>query len=262
MLAQNLWNYRGFIISNVAREFQLKYKNSLLGALWTILNPLAMILVYTVIFTQVMQARLPGASDAATYSIYLCSGILTWNLFSEIVNRGQSVFIEKSNLIKKVSFPRLTLPLIVIINALVNFFIIFSLFLLFLIIVNKFPGFTFLGILPVLAIQIAFAIGLGISLGVLNVFFRDVGQFFGIFLQFWFWFTPIIYVIDILPEVIQPIITWNPMTPLIQAYQDIFVHHTWPDWSSLIYPALLALFFCFLGFKLFRNHSAEMVDEL
>ena len=108
---KSLWAYRGFILGSVKREFQSKYRNSLLGAAWTVINPLAMIIVYTVIFSQVMHAKLPGVTGNFAYSIYLCSGILIWGLFSEIVGRAQNVFIENANLLKKLSFPRLCLPI-------------------------------------------------------------------------------------------------------------------------------------------------------
>ena len=105
-MLRDIWNYRGFILGSVKREFQLKYRNSLLGAAWMVLNPLAMILVYTVIFSQVMHNRLPGNSNQYSFSIYLCAGLLTWNLFSEIVGRSQVMFLESANLIKKINFNR------------------------------------------------------------------------------------------------------------------------------------------------------------
>ncbi len=95
-----LWAYRGFIVGSVKREFQSKYRNSLLGALWTVLNPLAMITVYTVIFSQIMRAKLPGVDSTFAYSIYLCTGILIWGLFAEIVMRAQNTFLEHANLLK------------------------------------------------------------------------------------------------------------------------------------------------------------------
>jgi len=261
-LARSTWLYRGFIVGSVKREFQSRYRNSLLGAAWTVLNPLAMIIVYTVIFSQLMKARLPGVDNGLAYGIYLCAGILTWGFFAEILGRSQSVFLENANLIKKLSFPRICLPLIVVLNAGVNFAIIFALFLGFLLVTQNFPGWAVLGVLPVLALQVAFAIGLGIILGVLNVFFRDVGQFIGIFLQFWFWFTPIVYPLSILPESIQPLIALNPMAPLIGAYQGIFVYGQWPNWVELWPSALLAGALCLLAMRLFRKRAGEMVDEL
>jgi lipopolysaccharide transport system permease protein len=257
-----LWAYRGFILGSVKREFQSKYRNSMLGAAWTVINPLAMIVVYTVIFAQVMRARLPGVDSTFAYSIYLCSGVLTWGLFAEITGRAQNIFLEHANLLKKISFPRLCLPVVVVLNAGLNFAIIFGLFSIFLLVTGNFPGWPFLALIPLLTIQIAFSIGLGITLGVLNVFFRDVGQFFGVVLQFWFWLTPIIYSVTILPESMRSIVTFNPMAGLMAAYQTILVNGQWPQWQSLWLVTLVAFVLCGPGFRLFRNHSGEMVDEL
>ncbi|ARS51115.1 ABC transporter [Ectopseudomonas mendocina] len=261
-MARAVWNYRGFVVGSVKREFQTRYRNSLLGAVWTVLNPLSMIIVYTVIFSQVMQARLPGVEHSLAYGIYLCAGIIAWGFFAEVIGRSQSVFLEHANLIKKLSFPRICLPLIVVLNASVNFAIIFALFLGFLLLTQTFPGFVLLAVLPVLLVQLAFSVGLGIILGVLNVFFRDVGQFTGIFLQFWFWFTPIVYPASILPEAVRPVLELNPMMPVIAAYQGIFVYGRWPDWGSLLPIALVSMVLCALALQLFRKRSGEMVDEL
>lgn len=257
-----LWAYRGFVLGSVGREFQSKYRNSILGAAWTILNPLAMVTVYTIIFSSVMRAKLPGIDDSFAYSIYLCSGVLTWGLFAEITGRGQNIFLEHANLLKKLSFPRLCLPTIVVFSAMLNFGIIFGLFLLFLLLTGRLPGLPLLGLIPVLMLQITFSIGLGITLGVLNVFFRDVGLFFGVLLQFWFWFTPVVYPISIIPEHFRGLLMLNPMAPMIGAYQSILVNGRWPDWQSLLPVALLSLLLCVLAIRLFRKRSGEMVDEL
>jgi lipopolysaccharide transport system permease protein len=257
-----IWRYRGFIAGSVKREFQTKYRNSLLGAAWTVFNPLAMIVVYTTIFSQVMGNRLQGNNLPYAYSIFLCAGLLPWGLFAEITGRGQSVFLENANLIKKLQFPRICLPVIVVLNALVNFTIIFGLFTGFLLISGTFPGWVYLTLFPVLLIQILFSIGLGMMLGVLNVFFRDVGQFFTILLQFWFWFTPVVYPVATLPAAVRDLVVWNPMTGIVAAYQTILLNGAIPDWITLLPATLLALGCCVLGMKLFRKRSGEMVDEL
>lgn len=257
-----LYNYRGFILGNIKREFQSKYRNSLLGAAWNVINPLAMILIYTVIFSGVMRAKLPGANSTFAYSVYLCAGLLTWGLFVEIVGRSQNVFLDNANLLKKINFPRLCLPVTILGSAILNFIIIFGLFVAFLIISGNFPGMVFLALLPVLAILIMFAIGLGMTLGVMNVFFRDVGQFFGIFLQFWFWLTPIVYPRSIIPERFQYLLSFNPMASIVGACQTILVDHRYPSWISLLPCAVLGAVLCVIGMSLFRRHAGEMVDEL
>ena len=261
-LYRSLWSYRDFILGSVKREFQSRYRNSLFGALWTVLNPLSMIVVYTVIFSQVMRARLPGVDDTMAYSIYLCAGLLTWGLFGEITQRSQNMFLENANLLKKISFPRICLPVIVLCNAAVNFAIILGLFLGFLLITGRWPGLPLLALIPLLALQVMFAAGLGMILGVLNVFFRDVGQLFGICLQFWFWFTPIVYPLAILPESIQRLLVLNPLTALMNSYQNLFVYGQWPVWNSLLPTLVIGVLFCVIGMRLFRQRVGEMVDEL
>jgi len=257
-----IWHYRSFVLGSVKREFQSRYQHSLLGAMWNIINPLAMIIVYTVVFSQLMQARLPGVANDLAYGVFLCSGLLTWGYFQDIIGRCQGVFLDNANMLKKLSFPRITLPLIAVLSSSLNFAIIFSLFLGFLLVSGNWPNLSILAVLPVLLIQVLFAASLGVILGVLNVFFRDVGQFMGVVLQFWFWFTPIIYPLNIAPEMAQRWIAFNPMTPVVQAYQGIFLYGHWPDWSSLWFTAALAVGLVILAMSLFRKRVHEMVDEL
>jgi lipopolysaccharide transport system permease protein len=257
-----LWAYRGFILGSVKREFQSKYRKSVLGAVWPLVHPLAQIIVYTVVFSQIIGAKLPGVESSLAYGIYLCAGILTWGLFAEIVIRSQTIFLDNANMLKKINFPRLSLPTVVVLNALVNFAIIFGLFSLFLVVSGNFPGIFFLGLLPLLVVQVAFAIGLGVTVGILNVFFRDVGQFFGVLLTFWFWMTPIVYPVTILPEGMQSALDWNPMTGLIGGYQSIVVFGEWPRWEELWLITVLAVLLCVLAVSLFHRHGGELVDEL
>jgi len=257
-----IWSYRGFIAGSVKREIQARYRSSLLGAFWIIASPIASIVIYTVIFSEVMHSKLPGVNLKFAYSIYLCSGILTWNFFIEVVSRCQTVFLEHATLLKKLNFPRICLPVVVVASASFNFAVIFVIFLFFLLLSGTLPGFPLLAFFVVLALQIVFATGLGILLGVLNVFFRDVGHLFGIVLQFWFWATPIVYPLGVLSERIQPWVARNPLTPMMSAYQQIFTKGEWPLWQPLIPSAVVALLLCVCAWLLFQRRGGEMVDEL
>ena len=260
---RSLWEYRGFILANVAREFRQRYTNSLLGGLWAVLNPLTMIVIYTVIFAGIMRPRLAGQEDNIfAYSIYLCAGLLTWGAFADMVGRMQGVFIQYGNLIKKSNFPRSCLPLIVALAVLIDFAIVMTLYLAFLLVTCNFPGWVVLAFPVVFLIQLAFGLGLGLLTATLNVFFRDVGQFVGVVLQFWFWLTPIIYSASILPEALRDWLWLNPMYPLIAAYQGIFLNHVWPDWASLIGIAIGSLALLLLSGRLFLKLAGEIVDEL
>jgi len=257
-----IWQYRGFILNLVGREFRSKYMGSLLGSMWSIIKPLAMILIYTVIFSKIIRARLPGVDDTMGYGIFLCSGLLTWGFFAELLERSLNVFLENANLIKKVHFPRITLPVGLCLTTAINFLIVFGIFLLFLIISGRSPGWSILGCIPILLLQQSLALGLGMLLATFNIFFRDIGHFISIVLQFWFWGTPIVYPLAILPEKIQGIVRLNPMTHIIVTYQKIALHHDWPHWFEYRYHAVGALICLIAGYKVFQQLSAEIVDEL
>ena len=258
-----LYDFRNFILGSVKREFASRYINSMLGATWLVIQPFALILVYTLVFSQVMGVRLPGGAQSAfDFSIFLCAGLLTWGLFANIVSRSQTMFIDNANLLKKINFPRACIPIIVVINATIEFVIIFTLFTGFLILSGTLKGAVFFTIFPVLLLQILFASGLGLLIGILNVFFRDAGQVFSIIMQFWFWLTPIIYPITILPVWGQKIVMFNPMTPFALTYQNILSQGIAPSlnilWPTILVTALLYV----LAVRLFLAKSDEMVDEL
>ena len=138
MLA-GLWRYRSFVLGMARREFEARYRGSALGTVWAIASPLAMIFIYTVVFGHMMRARLSGVDDPLAYGIFLCAGCSTWNMFAEILQRCVNVFVDQGNLLKKMSFPRVTLPAIVFVSGIVNFAIVLGIFLGSGV-VGRFPG--------------------------------------------------------------------------------------------------------------------------
>ena len=261
-MLRDVWSFRGMIWSSVKREFQSRWTGTQFGPFWLVAQPLTTIFIFTVVFANIMRPGMSAHDSKFAYSIYLCSGVLTYGLFSEMLGRSVNIFVENANLLKKINFPKLCLPIIILVSSILNFAIIMSLFLLFLLITSSFPGWVILSVLPVLGIQLMFAMGLGMLLATINVFYRDVQQMVQVILQFWFWLTPIVYVAATLPDTAQRILDLNPLWPLIQAYQGIFLEHQMPDWAGLIYPLLLALFFIVLGVFAFYKLQGEIVDEL
>ena len=261
-MLRDVWAFRGFILSNVKREFQSRYMGTQFGAFWVVAHPLTMIVIYTVVFANLMRPSLPNHSSEFAYSIYLCAGVITWGLFGEMLGRCVNIFVEHAGILKKVSFPKLCLPIIVLVSSWLHFAIVLSLFLIFLLLSGNFPGWVLLAGIPVMLIQAAFTVGLGVLLATINVFYRDISQSVSVILQFWFWITPIVYAPTLIPERARAVLEWNPMWPLIRAYQGIFLDKTAPDWSSLIYPAVLAALFGALGMYSFFRLQGEIVDEL
>ncbi len=251
-MLRNLWRYRSFVLGMASREFRARYLGSVLGSVWAVLHPLTLVFIYTVVFGQLMKSRIPGIDDAIGYGVFLCAGIFTWTSFTEILQRSVTVFLENGNLLKKMSFPRAALPAIVLVSALVNFAIVFSILLVLLLLAGRFPGWPVLGLLPLL----------GTALGVVNVFFRDVAHLLAIALQLWFWFTPIVYPISILGERMQTLVHLNPMTDLVAGYQGILLHGTWPTWHAWLPQAILACLALAFARSLFRRLSGELADHL
>lgn len=262
-MLENLWLYREFIFSCVKRDFKSRYTGSILGVLWSVFQPLAMILVYTLIFSQVMKSKLAGMETVPfAYSIYLCAGVLTWGMFQEMLFGCVNVFLANANLMKKVSFPRICLPAITVCNGFLNFIIGFMLFCVFMVLIGKFPWGASPMLFVVLTVQILFTVGMGIGLGVLNVFFRDIGQMLNVVLQFWFWFTPVVYPLSIIPERFAWLMNLNPMYHIISAYQSIFVYHQMPNLMGLLGVLGVSMILTAWSLHLYRKHVGELVDEL
>ncbi len=261
-MARALWAYRGFIAESVKREFHARYRGTQFGWVWSILQPLAMLSVYTLVFSRLMRAALPGHDSVWAYSIYLCAGLLAWGLFSELLSRSVGVFVGNANLLKKVSLPKLTLPAIVGVSSLLNYAIVMGIFFVFLFLTGQFPGWVVLTAIPVVLVLVCLALGLGILCGTINVFYRDVEQLLGVVLQFWFWLTPVVYVSRALPDSIAGWMWINPMWGIVNALQGIFLDARVPDWRTLLWPAGLALALSVLAARAFARLGDEIVDEL
>lgn len=259
---KQLLRYRGFITSSVRREFQSRYQSSILGPVWVFVQPISLILIYTIIFSTLMKARLPDNNNQFAYSIFLCSGIIMWNLFSEILSKSVTIFIKNGNLLKKLSFPKICLPVIVFSGSLINFAILLGVFFLVLIFSGNIHLISILLVFPLVLLLSLFAVSFGMITGIVNVFFRDVGQFITVFMQFWFWLTPIVYPITILPGWAKEIVELNPLTGIIIFSQKMFVYGDVTNYILLLPSVIWSIVCCVLCILLFKKRSKDMVDEL
>jgi lipopolysaccharide transport system permease protein len=258
-----IWHYRYFVGASVAREFRARYARSGLGALWVVFPALVQITIFTLVFANLMRPSLAGMEgDRFAYSVYLCAGVISWSLFAELLTRMCNVFIEHAQVIRKTSVPRVTFPLICMSSALLNFLVLIVLFLVFLGLVGKLPGWEILHLLPVLAVLLMLAGSLGLLLGTLNVFVRDIGHLLGVVIQFAFWLTPIVYVPSILPEAIQGVLQFNPMWPIVSGFQSVFVWQRAPDWSALMQVSAFSLMLAVLAVLAFHRMAPDLADEL
>ncbi|MEM1062810.1 MAG: ABC transporter permease, partial [Planctomycetota bacterium] len=207
-------------------------------------------------------AKLPGVESTYAYAVYLMAGMLGWTLFNELLNRGLNLFIENAGLIKKMNFPRVTLPAIATASSLVSG----AMLLLAMLLLFPLLGFGFslamLWLIPLIAVVTAFGLALGLLLGVINVFLRDLGQATPVVLQVWFWFTPIVYPLDILPEAYRNVIRFNPMCSAVNGFQRVLVYGEPPEMISLIYPAAFVAVLMPIAVLAFRRADEEMADLL
>lgn len=261
-MIQGVWSYRGFITSSIKNEFVSRFARSKLGGLWMIIHPLAQVAIYALILSNVLAAKLPGIDNKYAYALYLMAGILAWNLFSEIVSRCLTLFIEQGNIMKKMRFPRITLPVIVVGSCLLNNALLFLAVMTVFALLGHYPTVQVLWLIPLVMIVVALSVGIGLVLGILNVFLRDVGQVVPIILQVLFWFTPIVYMVNVIPDYLKGTLTYNPMYPVVTAYHDVLVYAKAPDFSQMITMVCISLGLLLLGLFLFRRSVPEMVDVL
>lgn len=259
---RNLWTYRSFILSSIRNEFVARFARSRLGGLWMVIHPLAQVAIYALILSNVLAAKLPGIDNPYAYALYLTAGITAWSLFAEIVGRCLTLFIDNGNLMKKMRFPRITMPAIAAGSCLLNYGLLLAAVLIVFALLGHVPGPEALWVVPLTLATLALALGIGLILGVINVFVRDVGQVTPIIIQALFWFTPIVYPIEIVPDGMRGVLEFNPMLPIVSAYHDILVFGNTPPMQPIAVTLMVASLLLLLGLFMFRRAAPEMVDAL
>jgi lipopolysaccharide transport system permease protein len=261
-LLLSAWRYRHFILSSIRAEFFNRFVRSKLGGLWVVIHPLTQVLIYALILSNVLSAKMPGIDNRFSYAIYLCAGTLGWGLILEIINRGLSLFIDNANLMRKIAFPRITLPLIMLGSSLINnVFLMLAIFLVFAIL-GHLPGLALLWLPFLTLVSLSLGLGVGLILGVLNVFVRDIGQVMTIVLQILFWFTPIVYPITIIPESLRCWLLFNPVYPIVSGYQAVLVYNRAPELGGLLAVFALSLVGLTVALFLFRKAGPDLLDAV
>lgn len=253
-----------FIIQFFLRDIKNKYNNSFMGLSWSLISPLLMIVIYSVIFSNVLTVKLDIQENKFNYVSYLCIGIITWNLLSEFINRSLNIFRENSNIIKKLNFFKIHLLLSSMLSTLFNFLIILLFFLIYLFFSEGGLNFNLSLFLVILFMQVIFVFSLGLFLASLNIYIPDTEHFFKIFLQIWFWISPIVYPISIVPEYLKTVLSYNPFIYFLNYYHDIFVYKkiSFVINSDLIYSLIFNLIFFYLSILFYRKIKNNIVDEI
>lgn len=260
-MLQGLYQYRGFIWQRAVADLRHRYAGTGLGIVWNVLHPLAMIGLYALLFSALMPQHLADVNGRFGYVLYLCCGFLPWLAFSECITRGTVAFLENAPYLRKLPMPEQVFVAQSAAAATMGLGISFSLLLIISLAVGHHPTVYWLLLpLPLILLQAAgFAIGL--LLGTLNVFFRDVGQLVQIGLQILFWTVPIVWTWESIPSFAR-ILRWNPLAPMFDAIRDLFLYNRLPrtsEWAGMLaLDAVLLL----LAYAAFHSLKREIRDLL
>jgi len=252
---RELWQYRELIRFLVVRDIKVRYRQTVLGGLWAILQPFMSMVVFTIFFG--MLAKIP--SDNIPYPIFVYTALLPWQFFSNgISNAGNSV-VASSHLISKVYFPRIMIPAASLGSGLLDFFVAFIILILMMFYYGIYPGWG-LFLLPLLMLGVIIAtLGIGMMLSALNVAYRDFRYVIPFLVQFWLFATPVIYPASIIPEKWRWLINLNPMAGLITAFRSSLLNMP-VMWHDLALSMLVSFVLLFLGIIYFNSMERRFAD--
>lgn len=253
---KELYNYREMLSNLVKKDLRTRYKGSVLGFLWTFVNPLLQLLVYTMVFSVIMRSNIPK------YYIFLFVALVPWIFFSTSITASSSSIIGNKDLIKKIYFPRIIIPMSVVNGAFMN--MIFTMIVVFFALIFSGIGVSkYILFLPVIMIlEYLLALGISFIVSALNVYFRDLEHILGIITMAWMYGTPILYGIDMVPTQLRPIFNLNPMTPIILAFRNILYYKTMPDLSHMGIIFIWSVGFIVLGYIIFQKLQKNFAEEL
>jgi lipopolysaccharide transport system permease protein len=256
------WNHRGLIRSMVRRDISQRYRGSFLGPFWTIVTPAVQIVIFTIIFSGIFQARFGSESGPLGFAVYLFCGLLPWLSLGESVQRSTTTMIENSNLVKRVVFPIDLLPVNIVLASLVQQLLGTLVLLLAALLFESVFHPTILWLPALLLPQLLLTIGLGWIAASLGVFLRDTPQMAQLLLMTWMYLTPIFYPESIIPAEYRWLVRINPMAPLIRSYRMIVLEGRMPDWQGLAITTLFALATFVLGRWWFSRTKRFFADVL
>lgn len=253
-----LWDYRDLLLTLSIHRISVRYKQSMLGLAWAVLQPLSLMLIYTVIFSIVIRVR----SEGAPYAVFAYAALLIWTFFSTSLTGASAGLVTNTGLITKVYFPREILPLTYIIAALFDF-IVASMVLAGLMIYYQIaPTPTIIWALPILAITIVFSTALALILSATQVWFRDVGLAMPLLLQLWMFASPVVYPLSQVPPRFRSLYILNPMVGIIENFRRVIVQGIPPDLEALRASALAGMVLLPLGYAYFKRMDSTMADVL
>lgn len=254
---KELYAYREMIFSLVRRDLNGRYKGSALGFLWTFINPLLQLGVYTMVFSVIMQS---GIED---YYLFLFVALIPWIFFNTSLSGGSSCIWSQKEMVKKIYFPREVLPIAFVTSQFVNMILSFLVIFTVLIVSGKGINPIALLYLPIIMV-VEYILSLSVALisSAITVYLRDVEYILGIVTMAWQFLTPVMYSVDRVPEKFRTIFYLNPMTPIIVAYRDILYYKKAPELETLAHAWFLGLALLLIGLVTFSRLKRHFAEEL
>ena len=259
---RSVYVHKYMIRSRVHRDIRARYVGSFLGIFWSIIHPLTQLIIYYFIFSVILKIKLGPEFGGTSFAIWLVAGLLPWMFFAEVVTQSPGSVLEQSGLITKMVFPSEILPLTNLLAALINHLIGVVILIGFLLALGYGISLNIFLIIPSLLATCVFALGISWMLSALNVFLRDIGQIISVFVNIWFFVTPIIYPRHLIPESFQRLYCLNPMLHTVEAYRVGLLGKTDINVTGLSYLLLLALVSFVLGGLVFKKLKPAFGDVL
>lgn len=255
---KNFITHRELVYYLTKRYVKSNFKQSAFGFLWIILKPIVTVTILTVVFSRF--AKFP--SEGMPYPLFSYGALLTWTLFTSAVGLGVPSLVSNASLVTKVYFPREMLPLSAVISASLDTVISAGIFIILLFFYKIKITFYVLYVIPIIIIEMLFAFGVVLLLSTINVWYRDVGQALGLFMQLWMYVTPIIYPLSIVPEKIRKFYIINPMVGIVTGFRDAVLKGVMPDLYLLSISAVLAVVTFIIGYSVFKAKEFDFADVI
>jgi len=256
MVLQRIWESRSLIQLFVINEIRQRYRSTILGFLWSILEPLLLLTVLYLVFSYLMK------NPIENYQLYLLLGIVMWRMFSVGTSMGLQCLHAKAPILQKIYIKREIIPISTSITSFVIAIFEFSVFFVFIIALQFNPTFTIFILPLILILEFVLIVGISFFLSVLNVFYRDVQHIWTIILTAGFFASPILYQTDTLPENIRTILYINPMTPILDMAHDSVLFASIPNYNDVVYSILVSFSILFVGYFIFRRYQNKAIEEL
>ena len=255
---------RELMVSLTQRELRSKYKRSALGWAWSLVNPLATMLIFTVVFRYFLKVPVPRGdpSGLKIFAFFLLGGLLPWNFLAAGLTGSMGTLLANANLIKKVYFPREIIVAANVAASGVALVIELAVLAAALLVAGNMVLPWLLGLVALVLLQSLFVAGVGLAFSVLNVYFRDVQHFVAILLQLWFYACPIVYPVSVVPDRVQTVYRLNPMVRFIEAYRDCLYDLRMPSFATSVYLVVASVATLAIGLLIFRRFEPRLAEEL